>query len=284
MSALVRVAAARHTATAATLAVVLVTLAAGCTRGQSRAKPLPPTSSSTSTAGSVEPSATESATTSDSPTTTPPTTESLSPSVAPSETATATSTGSASTSSEPSTPPAVVDAAQLAQAKKLLVDGPDLGPKWISAEVPADESQHEQGDLCGTATAGAKNRLFGVSADLTNDGYNGAGRHEIARYQPGGAATAARAILDLLSHCPKGKQDFDGQQAEVTVKPVGANIATFSLTFASGAVNYGALAITNTGDYVSTSASFAADPQTAMELAGNLDTAARNKLAAAGVK
>ncbi|MEP7053800.1 MAG: hypothetical protein ABI912_00955 [Actinomycetota bacterium] len=172
----------------------------------------------------------------------------------------------------------------MADAKKLLVEGIDLGPMWVSAAVPEGESTHEQGDLCGTATAGDTNRVFSVASDLTNDNFEGAGRHEIARYKLGAAAAAARAILDLLAKCKNLNQDFDGSAAVVNVTPVSANVATFSLTFSSGAVNYGALAITNTGDYLSTSASFAADPKTAAELATNIDAAAKRKLAAAGVK
>jgi hypothetical protein len=80
------------------------------------------------------------------------------------------------------------------------------------------------------------------------------------------------------------RQDFDGQPAEVTVTPTGPNTATYSLTFGPDAVNYGALAISVAGDYLSTSASFAANPATAARLASQLDDAARRKLSAAGLR
>ena len=146
--------------------------------------------------------------------------------------------------------------------------------------MPADD---EQGDVCGTVTAAAKNRMLAVSTDLSNANVEGAGRHEIARYQPGAAAGAAAAMIGLLAHCTKIKQDFDGQPAEVSATAIGPNIATFSLKFGSGAVNYGALAITAAGDYLSVSATYAGNAKAAGSLAGKLDAAARKKLTARGL-
>jgi hypothetical protein len=176
-------------------------------------------------------------------------------------------------------PPA--DAAQLADARKLLVTGPELGPNWFALEVPADEQQHEQGDLCGTAAAAEKGRLLDTSNEFNSQEFDGAGRQTIARYKPAAAISAARAVLDRLGHCTNVKQDFDGDIAVVTVTPQKANLATFTLKFASGSVSYGAIAITNTADYISTSMSYAVDEPTAAELAGELDLAAQKKLTAA---
>jgi len=184
----------------------------------------------------------------------------------------------------PATPAATVGRAEQAKAKRLLVAGPDLGRGWTAAEVPPVEDKHEQGDLCSTVTAGERNRLFEVSADLTNDTVEGAARHELARYRPGTAPAAARTILDLLVNCPKGKQDFDGQPAEVAVTPAWPNTVTFALTFGPGAINYVAITVAAAGDYLSTSASFANDAKTAASLAGKLAAAARKKLAAAGIR
>jgi hypothetical protein len=132
-------------------------------------------------------------------------------------------------------------------------------------------------------TAGQKNRAFDVATDLSNDDSVATGRHEIARYQPGAAPAAAHAILDRLAHCSHVNEDFDGSPAEVTVTPVSATVATFSLTFGPGSVQYGAIAITSTRDYLSTSASFAPNAPAAAQLARDIDAAAKRKLAAAGV-
>lgn len=276
--------------------VAVVALAAGCTRRHQSAEPAPVSTTSaavpaTPDVSEVSPSSADvqtdsvtdspSPSSSDAPSVSPSPSPSPSSALAPSPTPSTTPPpDTATTSAAPasSTPTAAIDPAQLARAKSLLVTGADLGPEWVSESLPADD---EQGDLCGTVTAGAQNRLFDVANDVSNPKFDGAGRHEIARYQPGTAGQAARKMLDLLAHCTKLKQDFDGQQAEVNVVPIGRNTATFSLTFPSGAVNYGALAITNTNDYLSTSATYAIDAKTAATLATKLDDAARRKLTAA---
>ena len=168
-----------------------------------------------------------------------------------------------------------------AAARILLVAGPDLGSDWIATPIAPEESTLEQGDLCGKAAAGEANRIVEVATDLTSESFEGAGRHQLSRYQPGSAATAAQAMISALSGCTKAAQDFDGQPAVVSVTPTGPSTFTYSLTFGPDAVNYGALAISVAGDYVSTSASFAADATTAATLAGKLDAAAKKKLAAA---
>lgn len=169
-----------------------------------------------------------------------------------------------------------------ATARTLLVAGSDLGTDWVATAIAPQESTLEQGDLCGSAAAGEPGRVLEVATDLTSDSFNAAGRHQLARYQPGAAAAAAQAIIGSLKGCPDGQQDFDGQLADVRVTPTGTNTFTFSLTFGPDAVSYGALAISVSGDYISTAGSYAADAVTAAQLSARLDAAARKKLAAAG--
>lgn len=161
--------------------------------------------------------------------------------------------------------------------------GTELGGDWLSLDIPAGEDR-EQGDVCGTATAAEIGRVLAVSVELTNPNYEGAGQHTIARYPRGGAAAVARTMLDLLGKCKKLKHDFDGESAIVDVTPQTANMATFTLTFESGSVNHGGIAITNTAEYVSISQSYAGDAPTAAELAGELDLRAQRKLKDAGLK
>ncbi|MEO6711981.1 MAG: hypothetical protein ABIM89_00970 [Mycobacteriales bacterium] len=172
-----------------------------------------------------------------------------------------------------------MDAAQLAAARELLVTGPQLGGEWM--QVPGEEP--ELGDICGTATVAAVDRVLDVSWELVNPSYEGAARHGISRYTPGGARAAARAILDLLIQCKNVKQNFDGDDAVVNVTPQTPNMATFTITFASGAVNYGGIAVTDKADYLSISTSYAISAPIAAELAGELDLRAQRKFKDAGI-
>ncbi len=167
---------------------------------------------------------------------------------------------------------------------RLLVTGREMGAGWSSAVVEGGDD-HESGDLCGTTKEGETNQLGSVSAALSHDDENavqGAVQHEIARYKPGTARTVAAAITARLRQCKRVEHDFDGDKGLVTVTPTAANKATFSVDFGGGGgTTFGALVVSQVGDYVSTSTSFAIDTKTAAALAAQLDVAARKKLAAA---
>lgn len=276
-----------------TVAAALL-LTAGCSGRDKRAEPAPATTTATTVAESVAPTSSEPAPVSASPsplptsvapvTTTPPPSVSAAPSTSPTPAPAASPSPTAAPApSRPAAPtaqPPDDDPAAQVRLRPLLLAGRDLGDGWTATDVPADEDEHEQGDLCGTVTASEADRLVSAATDLTHDTVEGAGRHQVAQYRPGRAAAVAQAMVKRLASCPPGQQEFDGQLADVAVTPTGPNSATYSLTFGPGAVNHGAVAITAVGDFVSTSAVFANDARTAAALAAQIDAAARKKLAA----
>lgn len=273
-------------------------LAAGCTRVPKKAEPTPSPAPrvTTSTAQTVTPApsvaeseSSSSASATESPEPSPsslPPSESVPASELPTESPSASSASpepapSAVDAEVPTEPAPAGPPGDVAAARTLLVAGSDLGTDWVATAIALEESTHEQGDLCGIGAAGESGRLLEVATDLTSDSSNAAGRHQLTRYKPGAAAAAAKAMIGRLNNCTKARQDFDGQLADVSVTPTGVNTFTFSLTFGPDAVTYGALAISVSGDHVSTAGSYAADVDTAAALATRLDVAARKKLAAA---
>ena len=224
-------------ASSARLLTVLLaaSLAVGCTRVPKKAEPT--ISPTPSTASATSPAAASAAASESSSSDTASATQSTdasssastSASDGPTEPGTPTGTPTApvaasSASPEPLPSPADVevpaeptplDPAADAAARILLVAGPDLGSDWVATPIAPEESTLEQGDLCGSATAGEQNRIVEVATDLTSESFEGAGRHQLSRYRPGAAPDAAQAIISALKGCLKATQDFDGQPALV---------------------------------------------------------------------